>query len=685
MSMALPGAGSPSPAKQGWEMQVKHARIAALPRPKNRRCKASFMAAQDNQTGSDQQAPMLGSVATLAPGSIIGGTWIIERVLGKGGMGTVWLARHQRLANKRSAIKVLHGTGLTDEAYVRFAREAEISTKIGHPNIVDVLDLAALDSGEPYIVLEFLQGEVLRDKLKRQATLTFDEVCAITRQIGSALLAAHRHEVVHRDLKPENVFLVPTDSGGTIHETVKVLDFGISKLRGSQTVQTQEAVLLGTPQYMAPEQAMGRNNEIDGRSDQFALAVMVYEMLTGAPPWVADTPIGLLFQIVHSPTPPLAAKAPQVPAYALQAIERALSKKADDRYADIGDFVAALTGQALQSLDPRKGGAVESGAVVRVNTQNGAPTQQDLNDVTFDGTQPLGTDVTFDGSAAVTAQTAAGDVATPAALLLAPRAAIASVADAPVAPVQPVQVGAARPEVADVVGATPSAQAPTVAASGAAAASDRVPTGANAKWLAIGAIGVAAVLGGVMTISGGKGQVSSAVAPAVVPAPVPAVVPPASAPPPVAAAHASARAPAIANDKQAVVPSEAAKPLEIAQAPAAVTASDQAAPSRAAGEKAAVEHAHPHAGPSEIAAKTAPAVPDEVVTAEIALKNGKVGEAEKAATHSLLTARTSRAFAVLTLVHCKRGDLGGAQTWFGQMSAGKAAVKRACATDGVVL
>jgi len=642
------------------------------------------MAAKDNQTGSNQQAPMLGSVATLAPGSIVGGTWIMERVLGKGGMGTVWLARHQRLANKRAAIKVLHGTGLTDEAYVRFAREAEISTKIGHPNIVDVIDLAALDSGEPYIVLEFLQGEVLRDKLRRQATLTFDEVCAITRQIGSALLAAHRHEVVHRDLKPENVFLVPSDSGGTIHETVKVLDFGISKLRGSQTVQTQEAVLLGTPQYMAPEQAMGRNNEIDGRSDQFALAVMVYEMLTGAPPWVADTPIGLLFQIVHSPTPALTAKAPQVPAYAMQALEKALSKKADDRYSDIGDFVAALTGLALQSLDPRKGGAFESGAVVRVNTQNGAPTQQDFNDITFDGTQPLGTDVAFDGSAAVTAQAAAGDVATPAALLLAAIAPVAPGGDAAVAAGEKAQPAPPAAEVVAVV-AMPSVQPPTVAGNFMPVAPDRSPAGAHAKWLAIGAIGVAAVLGGVFTIGGGKEQALSAVAPVVASAPAPAVASPASAPPPVAAAHVPARAPLITNDKKVFVAAEAAKPLEIAQAPAAVTESDQAASSRAAAEKRLPEHAHPRAGTNEIAAKAAPPVPDEVVTAETALKNGKLGEAEKAATHSLLTARTSRAFAILTLVHCQRGDLGGAQTWFGQMSAGKGAVKRACAADGVVL
>lgn len=302
---------------------------------------------------NSQSSPANGS-GSLGPGAIVGGTWVVERLLGKGGMGAVWLARHQRLANKLSAIKVLLGTGLRDEAYLRFAREAEIATRIGHPNIVDVIDMDSLPSGEPYIVLEFLAGEDLRSRLKRQGALSYADTCAITRQIGSALQAAHRQDVVHRDLKPENVFLVPTDSGGVIRDHVKVLDFGISKLRGSQTVQTQEAMLLGTPQYMAPEQAAGRNQDVDARTDQFALAVMVYEMVTGQPPWVADTPLGLLFQVVHSPTPALGSKVADLPEHAVAAIEKALSKDAAERFADVGAFVEALTGAPLAALDSKK-------------------------------------------------------------------------------------------------------------------------------------------------------------------------------------------------------------------------------------------------------------------------------------------------------------------------------------------
>ncbi|MBM4343899.1 MAG: serine/threonine protein kinase [Deltaproteobacteria bacterium] len=328
----------------------------------------------------------------IEPGAVVGSTWLVERLLGKGGMGAVWLARHQRLPDKRAAIKVLVGTGLRDEAYLRFAREAEIATRIGHPNIVDVLDMASLPGGEPYIVLEYLQGEDLRARLRKYGSLTFAETCELTRQIGSALLAAHRQGVVHRDLKPENVFLVPTDSGGVIRDHVKVLDFGISKLRGSQTVQTQEAMLLGTPQYMAPEQAAGRNQDVDARTDQFALAVMVYEMVTGRPPWQADTPLGLLFQVVHAPTPAIGQHAPDLPGHAIAAIERALSKDAPGRFDDVAQFVEALTGAPLAALPSHKGDTRSHGAAFRKTGPVSASTRKEDHDTSPEVELP-----TFDG------------------------------------------------------------------------------------------------------------------------------------------------------------------------------------------------------------------------------------------------------------------------------------------------
>jgi serine/threonine-protein kinase len=302
--------------------------------------------------------------STLAAGQVVGGSYELLGLLGKGGMGAVWRARHVRLKDKEVAIKVLLASGASAEMLARFQREAEIAARIGHPNIVDVVDLNTLPSGEPYIVLELLHGESLRDRLRR-GPLPTEAAGAIARQIGSALHAAHRLGVVHRDLKPENVFLVPTDSGGVLRDHVKVLDFGISKLRGSQTVQTQEAVVLGTPQYMAPEQAAGRNQDVDGRTDIFALGAIVYEMLTGTPPFSADTPLGVMFKVVYEPTPPLAPRLPNVPAHVIAAIEKALHKQADARFQEVSQFVEALTGQGMQALEPGKGARRSvSGAVV---------------------------------------------------------------------------------------------------------------------------------------------------------------------------------------------------------------------------------------------------------------------------------------------------------------------------------
>jgi serine/threonine-protein kinase len=157
-------------------------------------------------------------------------------------------------------------------------------------------------------------------------------------------------------MKPENVFLCPSDAGGVIHDRVKVLDFGISKIRGSQTVVTQESVLIGTPQYMAPEQALGRNQEIDARADQFALGCILYEMLAGKPPFSGDSLAAVIYAIVHGPHVPLGSVSPGVPRGVAAALDRALAKKADDRFPDIGAFVEGVTGRPLETLRGGEGG-----------------------------------------------------------------------------------------------------------------------------------------------------------------------------------------------------------------------------------------------------------------------------------------------------------------------------------------
>jgi len=294
-----------------------------------------------SQPGATGAAP-----TGLRPGIIVAETYEITRLLGQGGMGAVWEAKHLRLPGKRVVIKVLLFSATDATVLARFRREAEIGSRLGHPNIVQVLDFNTLPDGTPYIVLELLQGESLASRLLR-GPLPLEQVKAIVTQVGSALAAAHRDGIVHRDLKPDNVFLCPTDLGGEVRDVVKVLDFGISKIRGAKTVLTQDAALLGTPQYMAPEQATGRNDEIDMRTDVFAFGAMTFEMLAGKAPFTGDTLAAVIHAIVYTPTPPLATLAKETPPAIVAAVERAMEKNRDARFPDVNSFVKAVTSRSL--------------------------------------------------------------------------------------------------------------------------------------------------------------------------------------------------------------------------------------------------------------------------------------------------------------------------------------------------
>jgi serine/threonine protein kinase len=290
------------------------------------------------------------ATAEIRIGTVLRDTYELTSLLGKGGMGSVFLARHLRLPGKQVAVKVLlHSDDLSEEQFARFRREAEIASQLGHPNIVEVLDFHSLEDGTPYMVMEHLRGESLAHRL-RKGRMSMREAFSVARQMGSALQAAHRAGVVHRDLKPANVFLVPTDSEGMVTERVKLLDFGISKLMGSQTLQTQEDVLMGTPRYMAPEQAMGRNRDVDSRSDIFAFGCIVYEMLCGDSPFAGGTIAEVVYRVVHEQPESLASRMPDLPGRAVSAVDRALAKAPKDRYPDVATFIAELTGTALQSL-----------------------------------------------------------------------------------------------------------------------------------------------------------------------------------------------------------------------------------------------------------------------------------------------------------------------------------------------
>ncbi|HEX5661493.1 MAG TPA: protein kinase [Polyangiales bacterium] len=277
----------------------------------------------------------------LAEGLILDGHYRLRQLLGRGGMGEVWEAEHTRLP-KLFAVKFLLALGKSEpELLMRFQREAEIASRLNHPSIVQVTDFNILPDGTAYIAMERLVGEDLRARLRR-GPLPLGEAREITRQVASALWLTHQQGIVHRDLKPENIFLCHEPDGSL---RAKVLDFGISKLQGTPQ-GTRDDRVLGTPGYMAPEQALGKNSAIDGRTDLFALATIVYEMLTGEGVFMGDTLAELCTKVLYHEPPLLDSLLPAVPRPISLAVSRALSKDPAQRQADIRVFSDAVLGLA---------------------------------------------------------------------------------------------------------------------------------------------------------------------------------------------------------------------------------------------------------------------------------------------------------------------------------------------------
>jgi eukaryotic-like serine/threonine-protein kinase len=284
--------------------------------------------------------------SALDVGSVISDTYVLERLLGRGGMGSVYAASHKRLPGKQVAIKLLHADLMDADTISRFEREAKIASQLGHANIVAVHDFNVTADGTPYLVLEYLEGEALSDRLAA-GPLPLAQILSIVRQIGSALAAAHRAGIVHRDLKPANIFLVPTEVDGRIVEIAKVLDFGISKRMAGSTVKTVESTLLGTPQYMAPEQAKGEHTTVDERTDVFAFGAIAYELLTGQPPFTGASIPEIVFKVVYEQPVPLAGRASATPPAVVAAVEKAMAKAQADRFPTVSAFVEAMTGQPI--------------------------------------------------------------------------------------------------------------------------------------------------------------------------------------------------------------------------------------------------------------------------------------------------------------------------------------------------
>ena len=253
-------------------------------------------------------------------------------------MGRVYASAHARLPGL-FAVKALHKEFAQNEnAVLRFRGEAEIMAGLRHPHIVQVFDFDVAEDGTPYLVMEFIEGRNLGEVVRSGELPPPARVGRIVTQIASALDAAHRRGVVHRDLKPENVMLI-TELGQS--DFVKVVDFGISKAIGGNRI-TSESTILGTPQFMAPEQAQGRHDEVDHRTDQFSLAAMTYTLLTGVEPFRGQTPVTVLYQVVHEQPEPIAQRVTWTCSRVDAVLAKAMSKRIDDRYSTILEFASAL-------------------------------------------------------------------------------------------------------------------------------------------------------------------------------------------------------------------------------------------------------------------------------------------------------------------------------------------------------
>ena len=274
-------------------------------------------------------------------GTTLNGDYRVVRLIGEGAMGGIYEARQLRL-DKRVAIKVMtRELALNGEALLRFHREAEVTSQLGHPNIITVFDFGTTQSGQPYLVMEYLEGEDLANRLHRKTALSLPAAVRITKQVASALAETHAKGVVHRDLKPANLFLVRVQG----EDFAKVLDFGISKVRAASTALTNSSMLMGTPMYMAPEQAKGES-ELDHMIDQWALACITYEMLAGRPPFLGDDTAALLYQVVHQEPPRLSNLVKDLPPEVERVIQRALLKEPNERFPNVTAFARALEAAA---------------------------------------------------------------------------------------------------------------------------------------------------------------------------------------------------------------------------------------------------------------------------------------------------------------------------------------------------
>lgn len=270
-------------------------------------------------------------VAPVLPGETFGGKYRVERIIGQGGMGVVVAARHIDL-DERVAIKFLLGQP-SSTAVDRFLREARAAVKVKGEHVCRVLDFGRLETGEPYIVMEHLEGTDLAKKLAREGAQPVSTAVQWIIEVGDALAEAHDLGIVHRDVKPANIFLAQRNDGAT---TAKMLDFGISRLASHAKITGTQSPM-GSPSYMSPEQMVSAH-DVDARTDVWSLGVTLYELLAGRPPFVADSMVQLSVVVRERDPEPLEGVAPGL----ARVIAKCLAKAPEDRHASVAALVAEL-------------------------------------------------------------------------------------------------------------------------------------------------------------------------------------------------------------------------------------------------------------------------------------------------------------------------------------------------------
>jgi eukaryotic-like serine/threonine-protein kinase len=274
-------------------------------------------------------------------GFIVGGRYKLVSLLGEGGMAFVFLAEDVKDAGRRVALKILKRDVADDELVLaRFEREAIAMQALAHEHIVAPLGYGRSPEGDMCLVMEYLEGETLRTLLKRVRQPAIDETLELARQIALGLTRAHGMGYVHRDLKPENV-MIATAAG---KPRVKILDFGMARILtgGPATPLTRKGAIFGTPEYMAPEQAMGQ--PVDASADQYALGIMVFEMLAGGRPFSAKSPLEMVQKQIREAPPKLREIAPSTPPHVVAAVERMMAKTPAERFPNVAAASTALLG-----------------------------------------------------------------------------------------------------------------------------------------------------------------------------------------------------------------------------------------------------------------------------------------------------------------------------------------------------